>query len=118
MGPVVGTTGKQAEQARDDLARYKEICVAVDQAAGRELKEKREVQETPKHNADRAVENAPRCEAMQKNLAELRKLGPALAKSTDRLTPQEALARKKEIAGIEQRIPLIAEEIEKNCSKK
>lgn len=41
MGPVVGTTGKQAEQARDDLARYKEICAVVDQAAGRALTEKR-----------------------------------------------------------------------------
>ena len=118
MGPVVGTTGRQAEQARDDLARYKEICAIVDQAAGRELQEKREVQETPKREADRAVGNAPHCEAMKNNLAELRKLGPALAKSTDRLTPQEALARKKEIAGIAQRIPLIAEEVEKNCSKK
>ena len=55
---------------------------------------------------------------MKNNLAELRKLAPALAKSTDRLNPQEALSRKKEIAGIEQRIPLIAEEIEKSCSKK
>ena len=117
MGPVVGTTGKQAEQARDDLARYKEICAVVDQAAGRELTEKREVQEKPKQEADHTVENARRCEAMKSNLAELRKLGPALAKSTDRLNPQEALARKKEIAGIEQRIPLIAEEIEKNCSQ-
>jgi len=117
MGPVVGTTGKQAEQARDNLARYKELCVAVDQAAGRELKEKRDAQEMPKPAADRAVDNAPRCEAMRKNLAELGKLGPALAKSTDRLTPQEALQRKKEIAGIEQRMPLIAEEIEKSCRK-
>jgi hypothetical protein len=118
MGPVVGTTAKQAEQARDDLARYKVICAVVDQAAGRELKEKLDVQKTPRRETNRAVEEAPRCEAMINNLAELRKLGPALAKSTDRLNPQEALLRKKEIAEIEQRIPLIAEEIEKKCSKR
>ncbi len=118
MGPVVGTTGKQAEQARDDLARYKEICMAVDQAAGRELVAKRDVPETRKREVDRTAENAARCEAMQRNLAELEKLGPALAKSTDRLNPQEASERKKQIAGIEQRIPLIAREIEKDCRKK
>ena len=118
MGTVVGTTGKQAEQARDDLARYKERCAVVDQAAGRELKEKRETQETPKRDAERAEQDATRCQAMRKNLTELRSLGPALARSTDRLSPQEELQRKKEIAGIEQRIPALAEEIEKSCSSK
>jgi hypothetical protein len=33
------------------------------------------------------------------------------------MNPQKALARKKEIAGIDQRIPLIATKIEKNCGK-
>lgn len=116
LGPVAGTTGKQAEQARDDLAHYKAICAMVDQGFGRELKEKRVVPEVPKRDADNAAANAARCEAMKNNLAELTKLGPALAKSTDHLNPQEAAARKKEIAGIEKRIPLIAAEIKKSCS--
>ena len=113
VGEFVGGEKALAE-SRKNMARYKEICGVVDKEGAREEEQKEALKEKPQ----REVGNAVQCDDMRKNLAELRSIGPAVANSRDRLTPEEQVQRKQEIAEVERQIPLLAKEIEQKCGKR
>jgi hypothetical protein len=107
-----------AREANIDITRYKEICGVIDKEGARELQEKRDREEKPQRDAQLKEEVAARCSELRNKLTELRNLKSAYANSTDRLTPQEELLRKKDIVEIERQTPLVAKEIEQSCTKK
>lgn len=106
---------KALAEVRKDMARYKEICGVVDKEGSREERQKQELAEKPKRDA----ENAARCAMMRKKVTDLRSIRPLVASSVGEIiTPQDVLMRKAEIAEAERQIPLEVKEIDQSCGKK
>ncbi len=108
----------EARQAQKDISRYKQICGVVDKEGGRELQEKRDREEKPQRDAERTEQEASRCQALRKDLKELRDMSAAIGQSTERVNAQEAKERKQFSEDAKKRLPILEQEIAKSCTQK
>jgi hypothetical protein len=121
VGEVMGGEKKLAE-TRKDITRYKEICGFVDKEGGSELQEKREREEKPQRDVERAQELASHCQFLRKELKDLRDMSYAIVQSTgragERVTAQAEQERKQFLEDAKGRIPALEKDIAKSCSQK